>query len=147
MSKFSLWSVDISGTPSIHADGDSSSPLCGNDLLWLYDLYHSTVQKHAKGSDNMQQLNLERKHPSLSPLYANLENLPPALLSCGTADPLIDDTLFMANKYSMYGNHVELALYEGGEHGLGHFGLQEEEIMGVRTRTHTLEYMKQYLAH
>ena len=71
--------------------------------------------------------------------------MPPALLSVGTADPLLDDTLFMANKYSAYGNNIELAIYEGGEHGIGHFGIQEDEEMGTRARKHTLDFMKQHL--
>lgn len=127
---------DISGTPSIRSDGDSSSPLCGHDLLWMYDLYYSKVQKSA-------QVTLQ--HPSLSPLYANLSHMPPALLSVGTADPLLDDTLFMANKLAMYGNTAELAIYEGGEHGIGHFGMQEDGEMGVRARRHTLDFMTGYL--
>ena len=124
---------DLSGTPSIHADGDISMPLCGNDLLWMYDLYFSKAQQQSI------------KHPSISPLYANLSHMPPALLSVGTADPLLDDTLFMADKYSAYGNNIELAIYEGGEHGIGHFGMQEDEEMGTRARKHTLDFMKQHL--
>jgi len=136
---------DISGTPALRADGDSSSPLCGNDLLWLYDLYHTKIQKSKDADQNQKQPTLDRKHPSLSPLYANLSYMPPALLSVGTADPLMDDTLFMANKYSSYGNHVELAMYEGGEHGIGHFGVQEDEVMGIRARRHTIDFMMGYL--
>jgi len=71
--------------------------------------------------------------------------MPPALLSVGTADPLLDDTLFMADKYSAYGNNIDLAIYEGGEHGIGHFGIQEDEEMGTRARKHTLDFMKQHL--
>jgi len=124
---------DLSGTPSIHADGDTSVPLCGNDLLWMYDLYFSKAQQQSI------------KHPSISPLYANLSHMPPALLSVGSADPLLDDTLFMADKYSAYGNNIELAIYEGGEHGIGHFGIQEDEEMGTRARRHTLDFMKKHL--
>ena len=127
---------DLSGTPSIQTDGDSSSPLCGNDLLWLYDLYTTTFQ-----NDGL----LSTKDASVSPLYANLAHLPPALVSVGTADPLLDDSLFLANKYTSFGNHVELAIYEGGEHGIGHFGMQEDEEMGVRARENTLCFMKEYL--
>jgi acetyl esterase/lipase len=132
---------DISGTPSLRADGDSSSPLCGNDLLWMYEMYYNKVQeaKNANGEDTF-----DRQHPSVSALYANLSHMPPALFTVGSADPLLDDSLFMANKYSAYGNHVELAIYEGGEHGIGHF-IQEEEDMGVRARRHTLDFMKQHL--
>ena len=138
---------DISGSPSVRADGDTSSPLCGNDLLWVYDLYYSRVVESMQDTtnDGTQQMRMDRRHPSFSPLYANLSLFPPALLSVGTADPLLDDSLFMASKYSSYRNHVELAVYEGGEHGIGHFGLQEEEEMGIRARRRTLAFMKEYL--
>src|SRR6185312_15659984 len=36
-----------------------------------------------------------RRDPSISPLYADLRNLPPALFMVGTLDPLLDDSLFM----------------------------------------------------
>jgi acetyl esterase len=139
---------DISGSPKIHADGCASSPLCGDDLLLLYDLYYSRVLKSTqakKNGDATQQMNMDRRHPLLSPLYANLSHFPPSLLSVGTADPLLDDSLFMANKYCSYGNSVELAVYEGGEHGIGHFGLQEDEEMGILARRHTLAFLKEYL--
>jgi acetyl esterase len=140
---------DISGSPSVRADEDTSSPLCGNDLLWVYDLYYSrvikSIQDTTNGDNGAQQMIMDRRHPSFSPLYANLSHLPPALLSVGTADPLLDDSLFMASKYSSYRNHVELAVYEGGEHGVGHFGLQEEEEMGIHARRHTLAFIKKYL--
>jgi len=138
---------DISGTPSIRADGDSSSPLCGNDLLWMYDVYYSKVQQSMQvtNDSSAQQMNMDRQHQLLSPLYANLSHMPPALITIGTADPLVDDSLFLANKYSAYGNRVELAIYEGGEHGIGHFGRQEDEEMGIQARRHTLEFMKEYL--
>merc|ERR1712194_2387 len=115
-----------------------SSPLCGNDLLWMYDLYQSKIQdsshsaKHNKSTSTEQQPCIDRQDPSMSPMYANLAHMPPALLTVGTADPLLDDSVLMAHRYSASGNHVELALYEGGEHGVGHFGRQEEEAMGTR---------------
>jgi acetyl esterase/lipase len=36
------------------------------------------------------------KDPQISPLYADLEGLPPSLITVGTNDPLLDDSLFMA---------------------------------------------------
>ena len=38
----------------------------------------------------------QRKDPAMSPLYADLAklSLPPALFTCGTSDPLLDDTMF-----------------------------------------------------
>lgn len=132
---------DLSGTPSIRNDGDKSSPLCGNELLWLYNLYCSRLQKQAYE-------HIDRKNPSISPLYANLSSLPPALISVGTGDPLLEDSLLMAKNYSSFNeNKVELVLYEDGEHGIGHFGVQENEIMGDQARQRTLDFMKQHLSY
>jgi acetyl esterase/lipase len=54
--------------------------------------------------------------PDISPLYADLRGLPSALLSVGTRDALLDDSLFMAARWTAAGNHAELAVYPGGAH-------------------------------
>lgn len=54
--------------------------------------------------------------PDVSPFYADLSNLPPALFSIGTRDPLLDDSLFMAARWCAAGNAAELAVYPGGCH-------------------------------
>jgi acetyl esterase len=55
--------------------------------------------------------------PDISPLYADLKSLCPALFSVGTKDALLDDTLFMHARWVAAGNHAELAVYPGGAHG------------------------------
>jgi len=55
--------------------------------------------------------------PDISPLYADLHAMPPALFSVGTRDALIDDSLFMAPRWLCAGNFAELALYPGACHG------------------------------
>jgi acetyl esterase len=55
--------------------------------------------------------------PDISPLYADLNNLCPALFSVGTKDALLDDTLFMHARWVAAGNQAELAIYPGGAHG------------------------------
>ena len=55
--------------------------------------------------------------PDVSPLYADLSGLPPALFSVGTLDPLVDDSLFMAGRWTAAGNAVEMQIYPGGIHG------------------------------
>jgi acetyl esterase/lipase len=59
----------------------------------------------------------KRKEPDVSPIYANLRGLPPALFSVGTMDPLRDDTLFMHARWIGAGNDAEMAVYPGGVHG------------------------------
>ena len=58
-----------------------------------------------------------RKHPDISPLYADLSGLPPALFTVGTADYLYDDSLFMALRWRAAGNQAELAVYPESVHG------------------------------
>lgn len=57
------------------------------------------------------------RDPAISPLYADLHGLPPALFTVGTIDPLVDDTLFMHGRWQAAGNQAELAVYPGGVHG------------------------------
>ena len=59
---------------------------------------------------------LDRRNPDISPLYADLKGLPPALFSVGTRDPLLDDTLFMYARWIAAANEAELAIYPGGSH-------------------------------
>ncbi|KAL7463270.1 hypothetical protein ACHAXS_003686 [Conticribra weissflogii] len=137
---------DLSGTPSVRADGVASMPLCGKDLLWMYRLYCANINaRRQEKSEDAKHDACYTMNPSNSPLYANLCNMPPALFTIGTSDPLIDDTMFMASRYSLCGSRVEMAIYEGGEHGIGHFGVQEDEEMGKRAREYTLEFMGRHL--
>jgi acetyl esterase/lipase len=59
----------------------------------------------------------ERRHPDISPLFADLKGLPPALFTVGTRDRLLDDTLFMAARWHAAGNRAELAIYPEAPHG------------------------------
>jgi acetyl esterase len=59
----------------------------------------------------------DRRVADISPLYAELHGLCPALFSVGTKDALLDDTLFMHARWVAAGNAAELAIYPGGAHG------------------------------
>jgi acetyl esterase len=61
-------------------------------------------------------LDHDRRDPDLSPLYADLAGLPRALISVGTRDLLLDDSLFMAARMSAAGIPVDLAVWPGGCH-------------------------------
>jgi acetyl esterase/lipase len=58
----------------------------------------------------------ERRDPDVSPLYADLHDLPPALFTVGTDDHLVDDTLFMASRWQLAGNDTELVVYPESPH-------------------------------
>ena len=54
--------------------------------------------------------------PDVSPLYADLQGMPPAFFTVGTLDPLMDDSIFMHARWIAGGNQAELELYPGGTH-------------------------------
>lgn len=58
----------------------------------------------------------DRFDPDISPLYADLSQMPPALFTVGTRDPLLDDTLFMSTRWLGAGRKTETAIYPGGAH-------------------------------
>jgi acetyl esterase/lipase len=90
---------DVSGTPSQLRTGMTS----------FRDLY---LPEHDVAG---------RRHPDISPLYADLSGLPPALFTVGTADYLYDDSLFMAMRWRAAGNEAELAVYPDSVHGFTMF--------------------------
>jgi acetyl esterase/lipase len=92
---------DLSLTPSVRRWRDTELGVSREILAWLVSLY---VQEQC------------RQDPDVSPLYGDLQGMPPALLSVGTLDPLLDDTLFMQARWLSAGNSARLALYPGGTH-------------------------------
>lgn len=63
----------------------------------------------------------ERRHPSISPFWADLRpyagRLPPALFTCGSEDPLLDDSVMMGAKWGMWGGESVVRVYPGAPHG------------------------------
>ena len=110
----------------------SSPPFRAMDLCYgVYDLggTPSTVLMqgrlpYATGDGNNRGHYLpgrtaeEARDPVISPLWADLHDLPPALLTVGTADWLLDDSLFAAARLEAAGNQVQLAVYPEGPHGI-----------------------------
>ena len=60
---------------------------------------------------------LDRRHPDLSPIYADLEGLPPVLMVVGDSDVLLQDNLAMAARLSAFGGDVGLRVYPESPHG------------------------------
>ncbi|NDZ73842.1 alpha/beta hydrolase [Streptomyces sp. SID10362] len=59
----------------------------------------------------------ERRDPEVSPLYAGLTGLPPARFVVGTQDPLLDDSLFLAQRWQAAGVPAQLDVVAGAMHG------------------------------
>jgi acetyl esterase/lipase len=92
---------DLSATPSQR----STEPFLVLDakaMEWFYDQFVPAER---------------RQEPDVSPLFADLKNMPPALFTVGTADPLLDDSLFMYARWIAAGNEAELAICPGAVHG------------------------------
>ncbi len=96
---------DLGLTPSMRNFGSAPLVLSTPHCDWLATGYVGSVDREA------------RRSPEVSPLHADLRDLPPALISVGTADPLIDDSMFLAARWRQAGNHVELDVYPEGMHG------------------------------
>jgi acetyl esterase len=100
---------DLSGTPSSRLRREQSWVLRAP----LFEAVHQYVMDR-KDPETLRD-------PAISPLYANLSGLVPALFTVGMLDPLLDDSLFMAARWEIAGNRAELAVYPESEHGFTGF--------------------------
>jgi acetyl esterase/lipase len=82
-----------------------------------------------------------RRHPDVSPLYADLAGLPPALFTVGTFDPLLDHTLFLYSRWLAAGSPAELAVYPGAPHGFDAFPVPE----GRRAHARMADFLRRQL--
>jgi hypothetical protein len=55
----------------------------------------------------------QRRDPTISPFWADLrgKKLPPALFTCGSEDPLLDDSVLMGAKWGMWGYEVSQVVF------------------------------------
>ena len=95
---------DLTGTPSRHLWGERELVLSSPEMDWFADCYLPDMPAR------------ERLAPDVSPLYGDLRDMPPALFTCGTLDPLLDDTLFMEIRWRTAGNETTLSLYPEAVH-------------------------------
>lgn len=111
---------DLSGTPSARAAGPATLVLNGPTLA--ADLGRLTPDRDEAG----------RRRPDVSPLYADLHGMPPALFIVGELDPLRDDSRLMAEAWPADADLLEAPL---APHGYIHFGgpLAVRSLMEIRT--------------
>jgi acetyl esterase len=100
---------DLSGTPSCKHFGERPLVLTDSTMTWF-------SRNYLPGYDTDAM-----RDPDVSPLYADLRDMPPALFTVGTADALLDDTLFMAARWQAAGNETDLRVYAEGCHGFNAF--------------------------
>jgi acetyl esterase len=110
---------DLSELPFFKQWGGKRLVESADDLRWFRSQY---LGPHSKAED--------LKDPKLSPLYADLHGLPPALFVVGTEDALLDDSLFMHARWIASGNPSILKVYPGAAHGMGHFGPHQHTQQG-----------------
>ena len=117
---------DLSGTPSRRLWGDRELLLSSSVMDWFADAFlpGTTLE--------------ERRAPAISPLYAELDDLPPALFSCGTWDPLLDDSLFMFARWQQAGNDAALSLWPEGVHAYTAFPIE----IGRRSRAEQIAFLR-----
>jgi len=92
---------DVTMTPS-QRQAETGVLITTGSLAWFYDQYVPEAGR--------------RDDPDISPLYADLRGLPPTVLAVGTADSLVDDTMFLASRLLAAGVETELVVVPGGEH-------------------------------
>jgi acetyl esterase/lipase len=95
---------DHGGTPSQRAVPERPDVLSIATLLRVEECFLPGVSPE------------ERRAPDISPLYADLRDLPPALFTVGADDHFIDDNVFMAARWELAGNTAELLVYPESPH-------------------------------
>jgi acetyl esterase/lipase len=105
---------DLGGTPASrgHRPSDVPDILDLDTLSFIHECYLPGRSPE------------DARVPEISPLYADLGDLPPALFTVGSADHLLDDSLFMAARWAAYGNEAELAVYPDCVHAFTAFPIE-----------------------
>ncbi|QUQ71234.1 alpha/beta hydrolase [Kutzneria sp. CA-103260] len=101
---------DLSHTPSARAADDSTLVLGRRTL-------DSVVAIALPGCSPARL-----RDPSFSPLFADLHGLPPALLTAGELDPLVDDSAFLAARWQLAHNQADLDIWPSCPHAFTNLG-------------------------
>jgi acetyl esterase/lipase len=103
---------DLGMTPSQRAWGDRNLVLSTPIIEFFSDCFTPALSRE------------DRRTPQISPLYAELRGMPPALFTVGELDPLLDDTLFMYERWRAAGNAASLQVWPHAVHGFNAFPIE-----------------------
>jgi len=122
---------DLAGTPSVQAAGPETLVLDGPGMAPALRLLTPGMS------------DAERRRPPLSPLYGELEGMPPAWMIVGDIDPLRDDTLHMVQRWREVAD-VELNLLPEAPHGFIHFPTRMAQLALARSHAWMREQLARY---
>jgi len=120
---------DMAGTDSVRRAGPETLVLDGPRML-------AGLRRLTPDLDDAG-----RRQPPLSPLFGELAGMPPALMIVGSGDPLLDDTLRMAQRWQQVAD-VELNVAPEAPHGFIHF----PTAMASVTLAHAQGWVRQRIA-
>jgi acetyl esterase/lipase len=100
---------DLSMTPSQRLWGERNLVLSDAIMRWFADNF--------LGGRDMES----RRDPDISPLFARLHGMPPALFTVGDLDPLLDDSVFMEARWRRAGARTALRVWPEAIHGFTYF--------------------------
>jgi acetyl esterase/lipase len=99
---------DLNGTPSQRDNGGLKDLLDPQGIRMFIEAFTPGMSEE------------QRRHPDVSPLNADLSDLPPALISVGVNDHFRDDSLFLGARLLADERPVDLAVYPDSPHGFSH---------------------------
>jgi acetyl esterase/lipase len=112
---------DVSGTPS--------QRLATDETLIVTPMWLEAFRELAFPGRDLEML----RDPAISPLYADLSRLPPAMFVVGALDPLLDDSLFMASRWQAAGNQATVEVWPVGAHTFMNMGTPLAQAALTRT--------------
>jgi acetyl esterase/lipase len=106
---------------------DFSQPAHSQNLFALNGLAGDLSPQYANRSQtNEYAANTDPKDPVLSPIFADLEGMPPSLLVTSTCDTLLSNTALFHRALLRAGNDTQLVVFEALPHAFWyHFQLPE----------------------
>lgn len=112
---FALPAAISAGTPLTDASKKNSDTLYTNKFI--DDVLVNTAEGFLKACTELYVGNHDVKDPLVSPVYGDLDGFPPVILTSGTRDLMLSDTVRMHRKLRQAGVEASLQVFEGLSHG------------------------------